>query len=296
MVVYGGENNSFGKQWSTPFGLKIGWEKLGHMVDAYQMNPASCNLSELEKNIKRYDFVWVGWPWISESLDDEIKRLKEKYSAKIILHLDDEPQTYGQGHKRLLYCYGAHTPDLRCYRMYRSQSKNVHWINHWGDEHMFYYNPEINRQNICITTCGHKQSTEYLRSALGNKFIQERIPTDQNNLFYNKGTVCFQFARFDEITRRIMEAGGCKLAVVTNRISEDTGIYNLFKDGVDVMYYDSVESAQKKINMLLEDDYLRNSLAENLYNKVNSKYRTAIACEQIINIANGYNDVTFKLD
>lgn len=93
-----------------------------------------------------------------------------------------------------------------------------------------------------------------------------------------------------------MEAGGCKLAVVTNRISEGTGIYNMFKDGVDIMYYDSMESAEKKINMLLEDDYLRNALAENLYNKVNARYRTAIVCEQILDIAKGHGDVSLKIN
>lgn len=78
MVVYGGEDNSFGKTWCTPLGLKIGWEKLGHLVEVYQMNPKNCDLSSLEKQVEKYDFVWVGWPWISESLDVEIKKIKRK--------------------------------------------------------------------------------------------------------------------------------------------------------------------------------------------------------------------------
>lgn len=82
-----------------------------------------------------------------------------------------------------------------------------------------------------------------------------------------------------------MEAGGCKLAVVTNRISQETGIYDLFKDGVDIMYYENQEGALKKINLLLEDDFLRNALAENMYRKINLYHRAETRCQQIINIA-----------
>lgn len=81
-----------------------------------------------------------------------------------------------------------------------------------------------------------------------------------------------------------MEAGGCKLAVVTNKISQETGIYSLFKDGVDIMYYETQEDAARKIKLLLEDDFLRNALAENIYDKINKHHRASTRCQQIINI------------
>jgi spore maturation protein CgeB len=119
---------------------------------------------------------------------------------------------------------------------------------------------------------------------LGDKFVNKRIAAKENTAFFNSGTIAYQFANHDEITRRVMEAGGCKLAVVTNRISQETGIYDLFKDGVDIMYYQTQEDALKKINLLLEDDFLRNALAENIYRKINLYHRTETRCRQIINI------------
>jgi spore maturation protein CgeB len=149
---------------------------------------------------------------------------------------------------------------------------------------LFDYNEKIHRENKCVTTCGQRYGTDYLSTMLGDKFVNKRITPEENNAFFNSGTIAYQFANNDEITRRVMEAGGCKLAVVTNKISQETGIYSLFKDGVDIMYYETQEDAARKIKLLLEDDFLRNALAENIYDKINKHHRASTRCQQIINI------------
>lgn len=270
--------------WNCPLGLSFGFKKLGHVVDIYKFDAGNCNLDKFFPVANDYDFCLFMWPFVSTTLDSEIKKLRSLSKVKIILDLGDEPQTFGQGFERIKYADAGYTPDLRCQRKYIEMGYNVHWLTHWGDEHLFYYDKDVPRENRCVTTCGQRYGTGYLETMLGDKFLNKRITPNQNTAFFNSGTIAYQFANHDEITRRVMEAGGCKLAVVTNRISQETGIYDLFKDGVDIMYYQSQEDALKKINLLLEDDFLRNALAENIYRKINLHHRTETRCRQIMNI------------
>jgi len=288
-MLWSGKDEDPEDFWNIPVGLKFGFQKLGHEVHVYKFDPENCNLEKLYPSANYFDFIWLGWPWKSTSLDVAIKKLKEVSDTKLIIDLADEPQTFGQQRERIKYAYAGYTPDLRCYQKYVSMGYNVHWLTHWGDEYLFNHTPDISRDNKCVTTCGQRYGTAYLESMLGDKFINKRIPPQENNAFFNSGTIAYQFANNDEITRRIMEAGGCKLAVVTNRISKETGIYDLFKDGVDIMYYENQEDALKKIKLLLEDDFLRNALAENIYNKINNHHRVSIRCQQIIDIIKNEN-------
>lgn len=284
-MLWHGDDKAPEDYWNCPLGLSFAFKKLGHFVDIFKFDAGNCNLEKFFPVADTYDFCLVMWPFTSTTLDSEIKKLKSVSNVKIILDLGDEPQTFGQGFERIKHAYAGYTPDLRCQKRYIEMGYNVHWFTHWGDEYLFYYNKNVFRENVCITTCGKRYGTAYLETMLGNKFLNKRIPAQENNTFFNSGTIAYQFANNDEITRRVMEAGGCKLAVVANRISPETGIYELFKDGVDIMYYQSQEDALKKINLLLEDNFLRNTLAENIHKKINLYHRAETRCKQIIDIA-----------
>lgn len=283
-MLWHGDETKPEDYWNCPLGLSFAFKKLGHVVDIYKFDAENCNLEKFFLVADTYDFCIVMWPFISKTLDSEIKKLRSLSNVKIVLDLGDEPQTFGQGFERLKYANAGYTPDRRCHKKYIEMGHNVHWLTHWGDEYLFYYNNDIPRENRCITTCGKRYGTAYLETMLGDKFVNKRISAHENNAFFNSGTIAYQFANNDEITRRVMETGGCKLAVVTNRISAETGIYELFKDGVDIMYYQNQEDALKKINLLLEDDFLRNALAENIYKKINLYHRAETRATQIIDI------------
>jgi hypothetical protein len=284
-MLWHADENAPEDYWNCPLGLSFSFKKLGHLVDVYKFDAGNCNIEKIFPVADKYDFILISWPWVSKTLDAQIKKLREITKTKIILELGDEPQTFGQAFDRIKYVDVSYTQDLRCQKKYIEAGYNVHWLTHWGDEYLFNYDDKISRENRCITTCGKRYGTGYLEAMLGNKFINKRIKPEENHAFFNSGTIAYQFANNDEITRRIMEAGGCKLAVVTNRISQETGIYDLFKDGVDILYYQTQEDALNKINLLLEDDFLRNALAENIYKKINLYHRAETRCKQIIDIA-----------
>jgi glycosyltransferase involved in cell wall biosynthesis len=284
-MLWHGDDNGPEDYWNCPLGLSFAFKRLGHIVDVYKFDAANCNLDRLYPNIAKYEFISVFWPWTSNSLDNQIKKIRTCYNGKIIIELGDEPQTFGQAFERIKYVDAAFTPDFRCFQKYKEMGINyVSWLNHWGDEFLFKYKEEIPRKNVCITTCGDRPGINYIQSSLGDKFVNKKIPPRENTDFYNSGTVAFQYARYDEITRRLFEAGGCKLAVVTNRISAATGIYDLFVDGKDVLYYSNPTEAVEQIEYLLNNQYVRETLAERIYSKVNVYHRAETRAQQIIDI------------
>jgi len=282
-IGFVGEFAWFSEMWSTPKGMKTAFEKLGNNVIEFGYDPNNCNFDELISREDEYDFliVWSCGP--HPTLDSELKRLKQIISKKILLELGDEPQTKWMNSGRIHHADAIFTPDLRCHLDYKSLRINSHWLTHWGDESIFNYDESIVRENKCITTCGDR-GLELVKNKLGELFINDRISVEENHNFYNSGTICLQRSRNDEVTRRIFEAGGCKLAVVTDKISNDTGIYDLFKHNEDILYYDNMEEAIVHIETLLKDDDLRNHLANNIFNKVNDFHRAETRAKHLISI------------
>jgi len=221
--------------WGTPQGIERGL-KLNNKVDKYLLDPKKCNFDSLIDNSKKYDLILFFYAGPSDSFDLELLRLRNN-------------------------------------NIYKSKGYNSYWMTHWCDESIFYYNKEVPRENNCITTCGDRPPyTNVLPKFLNKRFINKKVDNAENNAFYNSGTVVFQYARWDEITRRIFEGGGCKNAVITNRISKETGIYDLFKEDEDICYYSNETECISKINKLLHDEEYRNKLANNLYKKVTENH------------------------
>lgn len=269
--------------WSTPKGIKISLEKLGNNVIEFGYDPNNCNFDELISRENEYDFLIVFSCGPHPTLDSELRRLKQSISKKILLELGDEPQTKWMNSGRIEHADALFTPDLRCHLDYKSRGFNSHWLTHWGDESIFEYDERVVRENKCITTCGDR-GLDLIKNKFGDLFVNRRIPIEENREFYNSGTICLQRSRSNEITRRIFEAGGCKLAVVTDYIPDDTGIYDLFKHGVDILYYNSIEEAINHIDTLLRDHDLRNQLSNNIFNKVNQLHRAETRSNQLISI------------
>ena len=278
-----GEFSWFNDYWSTPKGIKIAFDKLGNETIVFGYDPNNCDFGDLISRENEYDFLVVFSCGPHQTLDREMKRLKESISKKIMLELGDEPQTKWMNSGRVEHADAVFTPDLRCHLEYKSKGIKSYWITHWGDEFLFEYDESILRENRCITTCGDR-GLEMIKNRFGELFLNKRIPVQENKEFYNSGTICLQKSRFDEITRRIFEAGGCKLAVVTDYISKETGIYDLFIHGEDILYYKSIEEAIYYIDLLINDHDFRNSLANNLFNKINKFHRAETIAKKLISI------------
>ena len=68
---------------------------------------------------------------------------------------------------------------------------------------------------------GNRSYSIILKLLLGKFFINRRLKDYENTNFYNETKICFQYARWSEITRRIFESGACGCCILTNKIPEE---------------------------------------------------------------------------
>lgn len=83
-----------------------------------------------------------------------------------------------------------------------------------------------------------------------------------------------------------MEGGGCRNAIIQNRISPETGIYELFEEDVDMCYYSSVQECVDKVRRLLEDEEYRNKLTTNMYEKITKYHMVGNRVDQVLEVYN----------
>lgn len=277
--------------WNSSLGLQNSFIKKGHDVTFYGVkDPKNTNLEKLIDESNNYDFILFLWCGPSISFDEQLKKLKSKTKTKILLEVGDEPQTQVDNQVRIRYVDEFFTSDIRCHTQYKQQGLPSNWMTHWCDDSIFYKKENVNRQNICVTSClGYRPLIQEFSNIFKDKFINKHVWNIDNTDYYNSGTFTYQFARFDEITRRIFESGGCGNAIITNRISAETGIYDLFVEDEDICYFSTGQEAYEKMIRLYEDHDYRNKLANNIYNKITKYHLVGNRVDQIIETFNIHN-------
>jgi len=273
-------------KWNTPIGIGKSFEKKGHNIKHYALNPKACDFSELFANADSHDLIFFCWAGPSPSFDQQLKLLKSKTKTKIFIELgDDEPFGRRNVENRINHVDAMFTPDLRCHTDYVNMNLPSNWMTQWCDDSVFYKKENANRQNICVTSClGYRPLIQEFSNIFKDKFVNKHVWNFDNTDYYNSGTFTYQFARFDEITRRIFESGGCGNAIITNRISAETGIYDLFVEDEDICYFSTGQEAYEKMLRLYNDHDYRNHLATNIYNKITKYHLVGNRVDQILNI------------
>jgi hypothetical protein len=273
--------------WNTPLGIVNSFQKKGHTVKQYGLDPKNCIMDKLISEANNYDFIFICWCGPSPSFDEQLKKLKSSTKTKLFLELGDEPQTYQDNQERIKHVDAFFTPDLRCHNEYISRGLPSNWMTHWCDDMIFYRKENSNRKNICVTSCiGYRPLIGEFSDIFKDKFVNKQVWNFDNTDYFNSGTFTYQYARFDEITRRIFESGGCGNAIITNRISSETGIYDLFVEDEDICYFSTAQEAYDKMIRMYEDDDYRNKLANNIHKKITEKHLVGHRVDQIIGVYN----------
>lgn len=271
--------------WSTPLGWGKSFQKKGHnVIYVPDLDPHNVTFKKIYKHIDLVDFVLFCWCGPSESFDNQLSVLKSRTNKKIYLELGDEPQTFLYNQSRVRDADVLLTPDLRCHKIYEAMGFQSYWMPCWCDDDIFYKKENPNRKNICVTTCGDRPNVGRLKQTFGERFVNQRVWNYDNTDFFNSGTISYQYARHDEVTRRLFEVGGCGNAILTNRISPESGIYELFTEDEDMAFYSNEEECLAKMDRLLNDDDYRNKLSTNLYNKISTKHMVSNRVDEVIQI------------
>ena len=286
LFIYEDKNNS--QNWSTPSGFGKALKELNISIIEYTFsNPNNVTLPNKEFiEANNISVLLVFFAGKSLSLENELIRIKRETNILLINELGDEPQTLIKNDIRAEISDLILTPDYRCNLYWRNQGYNSIWFNHWADTNIFYEIPNIPKNRFLISTMGRRKYNLFLKFFLGNNFTNLRCTPEKNAAFYSSGKLVFQYARWDEITRRIFEAAACNCCVLTNKLPPHTMIETLFVHNVSIIYYEGPFSLLKQLIRLKLKPNLAKQIANNGRNLVLKNHTQLKRAETLIDIVN----------
>lgn len=238
--------------WSTPNSIAREFESRGYEVD-------SINLTDEGKLIENiYDIVIV-MDWRGLDLSEGAKRVLKSNGTYLIREASDTPQNY----YRYLSCLDIYdlilTPDYKSHLDYQILGYNcLHWP-HFADStiHKMYY-PKDNFTAKVRSTRGSGSSfvLDKLTQVMGpDKFLNKNgLYGEEYGRFLSSGLITVQHARHSEVTRRLFEGMSCGSMMLTDRLPKESRIDDIFTEGEDIVYYDSIPQAISLINYYLSPE------------------------------------------
>lgn len=251
-----------GEIWSTPYSIACEFQARGWDVEIFSLlsttgNYTDASIQMMLDQINGGSYVpdiimYMDWGRFDSSLLDKVLYPK----AFWIQEAGDEPQNYDRNFPKSDRFNLVCSPDYQSTQRYIAAGRNAIWWTHFADTVIYKPFATTHRYDI-VCTRGY-----------GSSGILDRLQHEMGERMYNKngtlglahaealqrGTLVVQHSRHQEITRRIFEAMACGKMVLTDRLSYDTHIHDIFKDNIDLVYYDSYEDLRRKI-----DHYLFNA-------------------------------------
>ncbi len=273
MTQYSKEVNSicfvyeYGEEsWSTPHSIVKEFKRLGWEVDRVHLSKDPASVLN-----KQYDII-LTMDWKGIDIPESVHRSISSSTFKIREN-GDEPQNY---HNHTKHCSNYNlllTPDYQSNEKRLSEGFSSMWWTHFADYDIHrVYDSEDSLPVVRSTRgAGGSEFMDFLSAIMPDKFINaNRLIGTEYGIFLSNGLITIQNSRHKEITRRIFEGMACGSLVITDRLSEDTHISDLFEENVDIVYYDSLPDCISKINYYLSSEGLPKlySIAINGHNKV----------------------------
>jgi hypothetical protein len=282
----------YGKEkfWSTPKGIYDSFVN-DQRVSEIKWYPTpskdkSFGFNELKKHYDSGEFVPDIIFWMScGPFPDELFQKIYFPKSKLVVDCGDEPQTMHYNQNRVQQADLILTPDVDCYLFYKSKGYNCIFTSHWTDLNIFY--PSLTNYcpfDVVTSMYGDRGDVvPFLQEELKESFyLKNNLKDIENGDLYRNGKIVFQKARFGEVTRRIFEGMSCKKLVITDRLSTNKQLDEIFKEDEEIVFYSTKEEALKKINYYLSNEEEREKIAENGYKKVIDCFTTKNIVEYVL--------------
>lgn len=282
----------YGKEkfWSTPKGIYDAFvnDKRVSEIKWYP-NPSkdkSFGFNELKKQYDSGKFIPEIIFWMScGPFPDELFHKINFPKSKLVVDCGDEPQTMNYNHQRTKNADLILTPDVDCYLHYKSLGYDAIFTSHWTDLNIYYPSfTDYEPFDVVSSMYGERgEVVSYLQENLGKSFYNKigLIDVENGDLFRN-GKIVFQKSRYGEVTRRIFEGMSCEKLVITDRLSSNKQLDEIFKEDEEIVFYSTKEEALEKIQFYLNNDRERNRIAENGYKKVVDCFTTKNIVEYVL--------------
>ena len=237
------------EKWSLPKGFSNSLSSKGlNIIDLPFKNEADIlipNKKFIKKN--NVEVLLIFYAGYSSKLNSEIIKFKKSCPEVIIINeLGDEPQTKCLNYVRASLSDISLTPDLDCQIYWQKRGFNCKWFTHWADTKIFFKKNYGKRSVFLSSTVGRRKYTIFLRLILGSLFKNKYVQDFDNTDFFNASQNVFQYARWDEITRRIFEASACGCCVITNKISSSKNLESIFTHNESIIFY------KNRISLIIE--------------------------------------------
>lgn len=261
--------------WTSHTGFINDFTRLGHEVSIFSLLDINKKLdfSVLDKLMSLRDNFDLILTFGHGQVYD--KRLFYKnFKCPVFAELGDDPQQFPNNIKCAELYDVLLTPDLPTLYKYKAAGwENTYWWTHCYDSSIFKPYSEVEVTTDVVTGMNEYGRRVKLLNLLKSQskdigkfdFVNKVNNTDI--IAYAKhmcsGDIVFNCSNYGEITRRIYEAMACGKFVLTDKISENTGIYRHFADGVHFVTYNNPEDLISKIEHYLDNDDERETIAAN---------------------------------
>jgi hypothetical protein len=263
-----------GEKWSTPLSLAYEFENRGWDVNIVSIGSNRTG-QYYDDNIK---------DWLSKGDDSNIVLFmdwgrfdspeldKDKLPKSFwVQESGDDPQNFENNYPKSERFHMTLSPDVESTEEYKKRGRNAYWWTHFADTKVQYPLKEAENLFVAVTTRGKGGSqfldtiTAHSAGGIGNANGME---ADEHTAFLNSGLMVLQHSRWGEVTRRIFEGMACRKLVLCDRLDKSKKLDELFTDGEDIVYYDTMVDCINKMNKYAEDNKERERIAENGYRKV----------------------------
>ncbi len=278
-------------EWSLPRGFAEELEKQSIKVIRNECNNPNMFRLPSSKDIKKQKIkvVLVFYAGYNYQLNKNLIKFKKNFPEVILINeLGDEPQTRKLNYIRAAISDISLTPDYECYRYWKERNFNCYWFTHWADSKIFYLKNSGNRKVFMGTSMGNRCYSLILKILLGKFFINKHLKDYENTKFYNETKICFQYARWSEITRRIFEAGACGCCILTNKIPKDKMLEKIFTHNESIIFYTNFFSLIKQLFLIFKDKKKIKRISQNSYHIIKNNHTVEKRVERLIDLVNNY--------
>lgn len=258
-----------GEIWSTPYSLAMEFQARGWDVEIFSLLSTTGNYTEAgiqmmldQINSGNYEpdiIFFLDWGRFDSTLLDHLSYEK----AFWIQEAGDEPQNYDRNVEKSLRFDLTLSPDFTCAEKYKALGVNAVWFTHFADT--IIYRPlttGIRYDVVCTRGYGSSGMLDKLQHEMGERMYNKNGTLGLAHAeALQKGKIVLQHSRWQEITRRIFEAMACGRMVLTDRLSYDTHIHDIFKDNLEIVYYDDYEDMKRKLDHYLFNGSEREKIA-----------------------------------
>lgn len=256
--------------WSTPLSLANEFASKGWEVDIFSTlsttgNYTDAGIKAMHDQIHsgNYDpdiIMYMDWGRFDSPLLDKAKYPK----AYWVSEMGDEPQNFNRNFPRAERFNICLSPDYVSTENYKATGYNALWMTHWADTTIQYTKySTILYDAVCTRGYGTSGILDRLSHDLGSRFRNKNgYEGIAHSEALQQGKLVVQHSRYGEITRRIFEAMACGKMVLTDRLDPSTHLQDLFKDQVEIVFYDNYEDCRNKLEYYVNNTIEREQIAQ----------------------------------